>query len=459
MAEEPLLIKTITCPSCEQKVPFRIANPRLYSVESRESDRHVTGYRWINGIQTRVVPHHYRIWQCANCLFAEFTENVEPAPPAGKHDTVRRAFQDIPIEKQMVLKSLRELVPEGELDLPGAVAIHLAALLVHSLPPGRKQDHAKLGQIAIRLAWLFREQAGAGGPALPPPSRAMAALVASAERLTELFAEGEDLLREIQRQGQDRGDELGLPAGPDGNPYLAAAGLMAVRLDALKSQLDSLQMALLQDRQGRMAPAAPRPPDRNNGLVLGLAALQPLWPDLPGDEALALRAALAAFEYSHEHEVNSESEEQTTVLVTLILEILVRLGEYERAYEWTAQASRYASDTRSDLQARISAGKSSRTLSNYDETVINRKIGILGFTQQKVGERRREILDLILVRDQERIAAILRPLAKAPIPDQLRALGEAGIHDGVVALLSRDLPAKAKDTSFLMKALLARTLA
>jgi hypothetical protein len=465
MAEEPLLTKIVRCPCCERQGPMHLANPRLYTVVGRESDRHVTGYRWINGIETALVPHHYRIWQCPNCLMADFTEAIEEGAASGRLEAVRERLRDIPVEQHMVLTSLRDLVGKGPLDQQGAIAIHLAAYLITALAPAPKRDHGKLGRIALRLAWLFRERGGnaaisppaAGEPPRQPSGRqALTALVDASERLDRLFAEGTDVLRELQQYGRMRGDELGLPDQPAKNPYVAVATLMELRLRALRSQVTSLQMALIQDRQGRMAVIEPRLPAADTPLDQALAVLSRLWPDLPGDERKALRAAQAAFEHSYQYEDGSDSEEQSTAQVNLILEILVRLGELERALDWTVTVAQHAGDTMADLRGRLSSGKATGTLSTYDETVINRKITALGFTWQKAGERRREILEMMLERDHDRIQELLEAHAALPVSERLQTLASAGIHESVLSLISARLDARPREGGWL-KGLLAKS--
>jgi hypothetical protein len=464
MAEEPLLTRIVQCPCCERQVPLRQANPRLYTVVGRESDRHVTGYRWINGIETSLVPHHYRIWQCPSCLLADFTEEIEEAPGQGRLELIRECLRDIPVEKHMVLTSLRDLVGKGELDQQGAIAIHLAAFLVANLPPAARRDHSKLGRIALRLAWLFRERGGAGaigppateGPAAGAARPALGALVDAAERLDRLFAEGAEVLRELQQYGRQRGEELRLPDLPAKNPYLAAATLMDLRLQSLRSQVNSLQMTLLQDRQGRVAPGGTRLPSAGTPLDQALASLRAFWPDLPGDERQALRAAQAALEWSYQHEGGDGSEDQSTAQVNLILEILIRLGELERALDWTITIAQHAGDTMAGLRSRISVGKAAGSLSSYDETVINRKINTLGFTWQRAGERRREILEMMLERDQARIQGLLEQHAALPEPQQMQALAAAGIHESVLSLVSSRLGPRNRESPGWFRGLLAK---
>lgn len=451
MADEPLLLKTVICPSCERSVPLRMANPRLYTVASREPDRRVTAYRWINGLVTGIQPHYYRIWQCPECLLADFTEAIEAGPGDARREEIRDSFRDLSVEKHMVLTSLRDLVSGPELDRQGAIAIHLAAFLIADAAPKRTRSDAKIGWIAIRLAWLFREDGNAKVSSAPEASQSLDGLIEATERLDQLFSEVEEAVQEVQRRGLSRGVELGLAGTPTDNPYLAAATLMNLRIQALRSQAGSLQMALLQDQQGRMAPLRPKIPEGATSLEKALHALLPLWPDLPCDEGRALRAALEAFEASYQFEGHRVSDDQATAQVNLILEILLRLGDFESALDWTSSLSKQAYDQASELRSRIAAGQANHTLSNYDETVLNRKINAMALSQQKASERRREILGLMLGRDQERIEELLRQHADLPPDDQLKALGAAGIHPNLLPLIAQAVSSKAKDGGGWMK--------
>lgn len=442
MKESPLLSKSCKCPACEREGLFRMANPRLFSVTGRESDRHVTGYRWINGIETDVLPHHYRIWQCPHCLFADFPESFLGGGDAHR-ELLRSALRDISVEKHMILMSLRELVPAGDLDATGAIAIHLACLLLSTLVPKDRRDHGRLGHIALRLAWLFREQGADTQPKLKAASRALTGLAEAAERMGRLMAEAGEALGDIENLGAQRSRELDLPATSAGNPYLSVATLMGIRLKALHYQVSSLQMALLQDQQGRMVPPPAVAKASGTGLGKALADLELLWPGLPQDEGKALQMALEAMEFSYLHEEGSGGEDQSTVQAGLVLEILIRLQEYERAVDWTSLISRHAFDEVADLKTRIGVGKANGTLSAYDETVINRKIEALGLTQQRAGGRRREVLELMLERDRERIDAVLAGCASQAKEERLKALAAEGIHEALLPLVSRELATSA----------------
>jgi len=444
MAEEILLTKTIVCPACEQRVPLTQVNPRAYTVASRESDRHVTRYQWLREVPDGIVPHHYALWQCPECLFTEFADTVSAEKP-GEQEAARELFGDLSLEKKMVLDSLRELVPRTGMTQVGAIGIHWAALLINSLPISRSQvDHGRRGRIALRLGWLFRELDGAAPPAPPvPEGQVMADLAEATERLDRLVKDAEGVLGEIQAKGRLRGRELRLPEHSEANPYLALGELIEVRLKTLKAEVATLQMAVLHDQQGRMEPACPE-----TEAVLGADMAQvvqsvlPFWPDLPRTERQCLLLCLEALEYSYQHETGPGSEEQSVAQVNLILDLLVRLGLLERALDWTSQISKFAADTAADLQQRISKGKASRTMRPHDEAMVNRKIAALDQARQQAGESRREILDLMLARDRPRIDAVLKDTSALPTEMRLEALTEIGIHSGVQAMLSRELAAR-----------------
>ena len=444
MAEAFLLTRTIVCPACGQRVPMTTVNPRTYTVASRESDRHVTRYQWVGEAPAGLVPHHYTLWQCPECLFAEFADTVAAEKP-GDPEAAQALFGDISLEKKMVLDSLRELVPNTGMDPVGAIGIHWAALLITGLPLSASQiDHGKRGRIALRLAWLFRELEGAPPPAPPEPAgQVMADLAEATERLDRLVKDAEGVLAEIQRMGGQRGRELRLPEHSVANPYLALGELIEVRLRTLKAEVATLQMAVLHDQQGRMEPALPE-----TEAVLGADMAQvvqsvlPFWPDLPRTERQCLLLCLEALEYAYQHDSGAGNEEQSVAQVNLILDLLVRLGELERALDWTSQISKFAAETSSDLQQRISRGKASRSMKPHDEAMVNRKIAALDQARQQAVESRREILDLMLTRDRPRIDAILRDTSMLPPEERHKALIEAGIHNGVAALLSRELAAK-----------------
>jgi tetratricopeptide (TPR) repeat protein len=318
-------------------------------------------------------------------------------------------------------------------------------------------DHSKLGRLALRLAWLFREL---DGPALPVGSaeggqvrsEALGALAEATERLDKLLQEAGENLREIQQHGKTRTEELRQGGSPEDNPYLPLGDLIEVRLQALQSEVTGLQMAVLQDQQGR-SPAGAPVQEGAGSLVKELLAIAPSWPKLPRSERQSLKSALEAFQYSYQFEEEGDGVEQGMAQVNLILDILIRLGELEQALEWTSQISKYSSDTSTDLKNRLSKARATQTLSPYDSTAIHRKIAALSLTQQKAGEHRKDILRLMLERDREKIDAALERTAQLPIQERLNALREMGIHDGVLTLLSRELNPNPKENGGWFKGL------
>ena len=277
----------------------------------------------------------------------------------------------------------------------------------------------------------------------------MSALGDATEKLDRLLGEAGEALRDIQQQGQHRARELGLPEAPEANPYRALGDMIDLRLKALQAEVTTLQMAVLQDQHGRLA--QPETLDQAGTLEKALTALTPLWPELPMSERQSLRLALEACEYNYQFEAEDDGVEQGVPQGNLILELLIRLGELERALDWTSQISRHAYDSITDLKERLAKAKTSKTLSNYDATVITRKVAALSLAQQSAGESRREILARMLARDREKIDEVLARTA-VPLQERMKTLAGMGFHDGVLALVSREIANAPKESTNWFKA-------
>jgi hypothetical protein len=95
----------------------------------------------------------------------------------------------------------------------------------------------------------------------------------------------------------------------------------------------------------------------------------------------------------------------------------------------------------------MAEAKATQTLSGNDATAIQRRIAALNLSQRRAGERRREILELLLARDRDRIQDLLAQTPQLPLQERLQALRAAGIQDGVLALLTPELGESAKEGS------------
>lgn len=439
MAQNLFFEKEATCPGCRRRTTLKYVNPKLYVAESRETDRHVTAYKWLQGVKTDTLPHHYAVWQCPSCMFADFRENVEEQKGGSKDRHVLTAFVSLPPEGKQILSELRKMVPHGEIGYSGAVAIHLAAVYIHSLPEEKQHvDHGKRGRFLMRLAWLYREIKGKCPSSRSNSGESLTKLGHSIENFEISLAAMRENLQEISALARERAQELHLPERPEENPYLAVTGSISDKMDAIHALFANLQMAVLQDQQGKITQQAPAESEGPVDLDRSLLSISKVWPGILKSEKQCLLKVVEDLEYSFQYETDSSSTEQSISIINLILDILVRMGELDKALSWITDIYKYVSNTKMDLQRRVDEGRRSKTLSEHDESMINRKIGVINMTVQKCMERRQGVVDQMLVRDKEKIDDTLLKTAQLPMKEREKALLESGVADIVVMALKKN---------------------
>lgn len=432
-----MLEKAAVCPACRQNTTLRYPNPRCYAAEGREADQHVTSYKWAAGIETTVIPHHYAVWQCPHCYFADLRESVE----APKNTAVQRALletqQGMSFDKKVVLRRLRKLLPPaGEPGLGGAVALHLAALWITLLGKEEQRDHLRLGRLYLRLAWLFREQAGGRmterKETEEPPTRK--ALQEALERLeSEVNACGEEAA-EVQRLARQRAQELH-QTDESASPYHTLPAAVHDRIGELRQALAMLQRTLLQDARGDLQAGTAAAAAPGDDLGQNLVLLKPLWPEIPTNETQCLRLAVDSFERSIVHDSGEQSIEQVVNLIGLMVTLLTRLGDFPRALEAIAGIFKMGTNTKWDLQRRLNEAKKSDSLTPYDERMLQKKIATIAQVLEQAKLMQKRIYDAIIDNGQETIQRILAEQAGQPLEAQEKALREAGFADEIIAIL------------------------
>ncbi len=419
------------CPACGGHHAIRYPDPKFYTAVARESDLHVTTYRWSQAVLEGIVPHYYAVWQCPECLFADFTEKIESPEGSFKEEYLVDAFKNISGEKLKILNKLRELVPQGETDYKGAVALHLAALWVASLPDTERIDHYRLGRLALRLAWLFRERAG-GRETEHSESGPLSRLHESTALLENRIATLTEAVIEARAAAVDRSAELGIPAEGGENPYAPVVASLSDKLEELDILLIMFQSAVAQDDRGDFSlPPQPseEPPTDLDGF---LKSIKQLWPEIPLREGLCLRMAVDAFEYCFNHETSFQSIEKSMVILGLIIEMLMRINQYERALRFIAEIYKSGLENKQELQRRIGDSRRSRSLRTHDEQMLYRKIATINMAIRQAGKNKRRIIEVLLEKHKQVIEKVLAEKKRDDVHVKARALLQAGVPDAVV---------------------------
>lgn len=166
VTKTPFVKKKYPCPICSQESENRFIMPKSYVEKGQESDRHPTGFKWLDESFQDFHPPFYHFWHCPACNYTA-TQRDFLKPGEGQesnYSTLRKHFQRMqPLQKQIV-QLLGTGIDYEKMDFPMAMNLHLLAIYIQELVPEDERDTSKLGSYYLRAGWLFREQkAGENG--------------------------------------------------------------------------------------------------------------------------------------------------------------------------------------------------------------------------------------------------------------------------------------------------------
>lgn len=433
MNREAIFInKEIPCPVCQLLSPLRYPNPRYYVAASRESDMHVTSYKWNRSGCEGIWPHYYAVWQCPVCMFADLAEKIEKPEGKPKDDILREAFINIPDEKRFALQQLRRLVGPGELDFNGAVALHQSAVLTNLLPAQGDRNHDKLGRLALRLGWLFRERSGKTEE-VQIKDETFSKLFDEVARLESQILALMEVLSDVERAAADRLNELGLSTDSKDDPYISVARSFSEKVEEMKPLLLMMHRSLLYDQRGQLKGSKEGKAAAPSDLDEFLLSLKEHWPELPVNEEQSLFVAVDAYEYSYNHESTYLSIEQSISVLSLLVDMMSRTGDYERALKWIAEVYNSGVVYKSELRNRITIGQRTKRLRAHEEESLRRKISNIDLAIAQAGESRRRIMDSLVEKFDPITQEVLKASEDLPMADREKLLAKAGVPEEVIS--------------------------
>ena len=453
MTRDVFIEKKINCPACKAEFQLRFPNPKLYAAANRDGDRRVGSYTWAQGIQTDVVPHYYAVMQCPHCHYADLKEYLEEPNSNPKNKYVIEARNQLEMKRVLLLKKIIRTVPEVNLSLEGAIALHLAAIF-NALLPEKKEyiDHNKLGRLFLRLSWLYREQTGdspspgegeksSDSPTSPTLNR----IRLSAEELNKNLLTFADDLQTIRGLTKDRAGELGLPAEGEQNPYFPIVGAIAAKLSELKTLVEMLQQSVVSDQSGSLTSIGRGGDNATAEWRNHLTDLALKWPELPRTEEICIKRAVEAFDYSIKYENTEHSVEQILSLVNLVVKLLLKLGDLDGALDYISQIFKSGFRDKQELQRRLSAAKLDKTIKNFDEKSVLRKIATINNTLTQAGEIRKNILGMIYEKNKEKILTLIKNNLSKTAQEQKQILLENQIIEDLLPFLEEKGLIKVED--------------
>jgi len=442
MSRNVFVEKNIVCPVCKNAMVLKYPNPKLYAAASRDTDRRITAYTWAQGIQTAVVPHYYAVIQCPQCLFADLKDNFENPRHSAKDRLVFDARNNLEFKQVMILKKLHRLIDSDieQLNLNSAIAIHLSSIFCALLPEKEEDiDHNKLGRLFLRLSWLYREQRGDVEPessddeenaATPTMNR----LYTDAETMQSNFVSFVDDLGNVRSLSREREQELGLPQQGENNPYWPMIAAIGDKVAELQTLLEMFQQNVISDKKGKLSLEA-LSTGVNDEVQKLLGTIAQQWPEMPRNEEICVKRAVAAFDYSFKKEDTDHSLEQGLAVVNLIVKLLLKIGDLDAALDYASQIFKSGFRDKQELSRRLSQGKRAKTLSAFDERNIQRKIGTINNTLTQAGDTRKMIIEMIYEKRKDKIQPIIDAIAENTPEEQFQAIVDAGFQEEIVLFL------------------------
>lgn len=381
--------QTVSCPVCTIKVPLKYPNPRLYAAARKDSDSRVAEYRWLEGFNSAVIPHYYAVWQCPQCYFANFVENLLD-PRGAKENYLREAYKRAPGDAMNYLSRLHELVPKDGMDFNAAVSTHVSALYISLLPDREQRDHNRLARLYLRLGWLYREaeeKGLSGGGAASSIEQIQAGLTTLQAQIGALQHVAAEIATAADVRTQER-----MASGTVLNPYATVVKSLVNKIGELDSLAGMLQRAIAADVK-TMPAGAGTPPSASSELNLALLEMKKHWPAMPMKENEALVSAVDAFEYSINTEKAYPSLEQALQVVKLMVELLRRIGAYDRALTLITDFTKTAAAGKSELLERHQKLRSAGMLAPTEDKAMGNKLHQLEQMINSLGATRRDIIE------------------------------------------------------------------
>lgn len=436
----PFLEKPVACPACEAVSPQQAFRSRLFTAEGRESDQHVTGYRWLAEDVRRVHPPFYFVYFCPKCRFADIAEDYVDPSNSPFHRRVTKAFHAAGLRGDAVVELLAPAIRTDDLDFRSALNLHLLAIYEQLLASEESRDNYKVARLLLRIAWLYRETApdASGGVSIPAVEETLGRLKDFEQALRQVATRWDLLAGALRRRAADVAPACA--AAGAANPYESHATNVARQIEALTGEVFRMKKTCAADRAGWLLDGAATTGEAYQGFPSYEAffeKLKAVWPLAPADEPEALRAAVAYFERSVSTDMRFDDPQKHFSIVSLMAELLVRCDDLDGAFAMVRTIYKTASDNRQRIMKEMRAKKD---LSDLEGRRMEAQLEHIAASIAQVGELRGGLLDKLLVRDLPKIQSILARMEhrKAEAKETERALEDSGIEHALVQRMKEE---------------------
>lgn len=397
-AKTPFLEKVVNCPVCEEPGRYKVIKSKLFTPGEKESDQHIKFYSWIDPDFQGINPAHYFLWRCPFCGFVDITTDFEEPGRDLKNSTIKEHFRHLGKKDKEFIELIGKHIDIENMTFETSMNMHIAALFIQELPkePSLK-NVLKLGRLYLRTAWLWRE---VSPTAQEEVSQESVALIAKAYReLSNNLDRFQDSIGKLDETVYRRLKELNATSEQENsNPYRDMLNAIGMTLRYFRKSVVKFERVIESDKKGELFSGAGKDQggySKFPSYIDFLIHIAGYWPKVPTNERDCLALAVDFYTQAYMSEFDMEEVEKLITTNSLIVDLHIRIGNYEQALRTIGSLYRDGMEQKMELQKKLREKQKQGPDAQREIMQIESKIGRIDYTVSQSAERRREVKELI----------------------------------------------------------------
>lgn len=431
----PLRTTSVRCPACKEPTPQHRIRRNTFVAQEKEPDQHVVTFRWLEPVEDPPHPPHYFVWYCPRCTYADIAEDYPKAfeKTFGVH--VGKYFPRMDDEARKVRRSIALGIDTNAMDFETALRLHLLAIHTQMAPPSDVQDHYKIGRLALRAAWIYRENiVSSDRPMTPEPTpevddkEEQQAMRTAIRKLDLAIGDvGSAWSPVVQAMEALRN----FPAPLDTKTESQFKSVEQTFPDALQ-EMQSSQKRLRASMQSITRQPGVVPPQIATAIQRSLEPIKRNWLPLPLDETQATDLALDSFQSALGADSRLAEQDAYHSLAMIMTYLYTKRNRLDAAMEMVRGMYQSGVAARQELQELVR----SPALDPREKSITAGRLNRVNQAIESVTEIRADLVTRMFKQAQPKIKAVCTKYGGQPGRIE-SALTSEGIAPEVIALLKK----------------------
>ena len=430
--QTPFLVRPTECPNCKVKSSQRLIRKRAVLPIQKESDQHVTEYKWSSPKIQQVHPAFYFLHYCEKCHYTDTIEDF--AEPDGNEYSrwTLKCHADALRTQDKAIDLIVSQINYEDIDFDSAIRIHYLATYIQLLSPSDVLDNYKIARLFLRIAWLYREQAAETGVhdsingQLSDSNSRTSIVGAFDEQVQSAFgvsSKWDSMRTAIKRDLETRLDEEEIAFQSELDDVNEAIESMLQRLHIAKK-------AYIQHVTAEEESIGNREIDSDYALKdpAFLAKLKLVWPTAPETEVEAMRLAIRYFEKALSQDPRLDSMEAYFQVASLSVDLLMRCGDIDSAFAFVRGIHSNSMESRQNYTEKLRDPELTPERKRKLQAMLKRTTDSL----ECALDLRAELMNKLVERERPKIDSILKKSDAQHGKDAEAALVEGGIPIGLI---------------------------